>query len=150
MENKLTIEIKEPNDINEAIDFTSDKMRLLYSFLHADYTFLSSFAKEIKNDIENDNHPGFSFLNTKLIVKDYYFILKYNIFFDMDEEEEEAISKINLVALQSEFFRLADEYNELNKKNRWKKIEITFDGKLFDLKVIEEFSPNSTSDIIKQ
>jgi hypothetical protein len=142
--NKITLKRKQPNDMNNTSTYSSDQMQLLDIFIYGDYAFLVMSEEEIKDDIENDRYPSFTFLDTELLVKDHYFCLKHFLIVDdLDKEEEEYYSNISLFATQSEFFRLAKEYNELSKENIWKKIEITFDGKVFDIKVLEEFDSNN-------
>lgn len=125
----LTIEKKDKN--HTIITSNPLDMGVLFDFLE-EYGLVMALQKSIEEDIKNKAYSDFTFNSTGIKVKGDNFII-YDLFSGEDDEDyypEEHGFEVPQQAL----WKLLEEYDKAVDTS-WKKMEISFDGKEFELKV---------------
>lgn len=110
----------------EKINSNHPKMHLVGIYLTIDSGYVSLCQQSIKNDIKNNKFFDFIFNATEINVNNDKLTLKYR-------PSEKTLTNTELIFSEKELFKLTRKYWRVIKENNWKKIIVTFDGKIFDI-----------------
>lgn len=111
---------------------SDNEMGSLYSVINHSSFILEVIKPEILKDIQNGQFTEYTYITAgiKVLDKDYFLLFDPYEFYDQPVDKEETYLKVP----QKAFWKLLEEYDKVENTD-WKKIEITFDGKEFDLQV---------------
>ena|SRR3990167_10946189 len=121
------------NGINITDDTDNKKMWPIEDILHWSW-FISFIKNQILDDIKNKKFLSYRYSDSNVelkVINEKEFNLIYTELFSDNPEDD---IDYEILVPQQALWKLLEEYDKVVESN-WKKMEITFDGKEFELNV---------------
>ena len=121
------------NGINITDDTDNKKMWPIEDILHWSW-FISFIKNQILDDIKNKKFLSYRYSDSNVelkVINEKEFNLIYTELFSDNPEDD---IDYEILVPQQALWKLLEEYDKVVESN-WKKMEITFDGREFELKI---------------